>query len=112
MQQMPYHHLHPTHQYDTHSIQQPTSNIVTLHPSTTVLLSGPLASSNSSNYYSPPQQQQQQPPPLPPPQPTYSNSYTQQHYPTDKNLPAKDRHKRVRYESLFFFYLRFIMKIF
>ncbi len=77
-------------------MQQPTSNVVTLHPSTTILLSGPLASSNSSNYY-PPQQQQH-----------YVNNYNQytptrsptqqqpQHYQTDKNTTAKDRHKRVR----------------
>jgi hypothetical protein len=69
-------------------MQQPTSNVVALHPSTTILLSGPLASSNSSNYY-----------PLPPPQQHYVNNYpqpSQPHYPTDKNLPGKDRHKRVR----------------
>jgi hypothetical protein len=101
MQQSSFHHLHPSHQYDTLSMQQPTSNVVTLHPSTTILLSGPLASSNSSNYY-PPQQQQQQ-------QQHYVNNYNQytptrsptqpqpqQHYPTDKTSTAKDRHKRVR----------------
>jgi hypothetical protein len=91
MQQASFHHLHPSHQYDALAMQQPTSNVVTLHPSTTILLSGPLASSNSSNYY-------------PPPQPHYINSYpspSQQQqppapYPTDKTVPAKDRHKRVR----------------
>lgn len=95
MQQSSYHHLHPSRQYETLSMGQATSNVVTLHPSTTILLSGPLASSNSSNYYSPPP-----PPPLPPPQQQhYVNNYnqtSQQHYPTDKTLPAKDRHKRVR----------------
>ncbi|CAF4869726.1 unnamed protein product, partial [Rotaria sp. Silwood2] len=35
--------------------QQTTTNVVTLHPSATILLSGPLAGSNSSQ-----QQQQQQ----------------------------------------------------
>ncbi|CAF1108320.1 unnamed protein product [Rotaria magnacalcarata] len=99
MQQSSYHHLHPSHQYDALSMQQPTTNVVTLRPSTTVLLSGPLASSDSSNYYSPP------PPPPPPQQQHYINNYnqytptrspTQQHYPVDKNSTAKDRHKRVR----------------
>jgi hypothetical protein len=88
MQQSSFHHLHPSHQYETLAMGQPTSNVVTLHPSATILLSGPLASSNSPNYYPPPQQQQH-----------YVNNYTQpsqQHYQTDKNLPAKDRHKRVR----------------
>jgi len=95
MQQSSFHHLHPAHQYDTLAMPQSTSNVVTLHPSTTILLSGPLASSNSSNYYSPQQQQQH-----------YVNNYNQytptrsppqQHYPTDKNSStAKDRHKRVR----------------
>ncbi|CAF1227733.1 unnamed protein product [Rotaria sp. Silwood1] len=104
MQQSSFHLIHPSqHQYETLSMQQPTTNVVTLHPSTTVLLSGPLASSNSSNYYPshhplpPPQQQQQQQ--------HYINNYnqytptkspTQQHYQTDKNITAKDRHKRVR----------------
>ena len=103
MQQSSFHPLHPSHQYNTLSIQQPTSNVVTLHPSTTVLLSGPLANSNSSNYYSPQQQQQQQQKQQQ--QQHYVNSYnqynsttspTQQHYQTDKNIAAKDRHKRVR----------------
>lgn len=96
MQQTSYHHLHPSHQYETLSMGQSTSNVVTLHPSTTILLSGPLASSNSSNYYStPPPPPQQQPPQ----QQHYINNYNQttsQHYQTDKNVPAKDRHKRVR----------------
>jgi hypothetical protein len=90
MQQASFHHLHPSHPYDALAMQQPTSNVVTLHPSTTILLSGPLASSNSSNYY-------------PPPQPHYINNYTspsqppqQASYPADKSLTAKDRHKRVR----------------
>ncbi len=97
MQQASFHHLHPSHQYDALTMQQSTSNVVALHPSTTILLSGPLASSNSSNYYSSPA------PPPPPPQSHYINNYTllnpqqpQPQYPTDKTLPSKDRHKRVR----------------
>ena len=86
MQQTSFHHLHPSHQYDTLVMQPSTSNVVTLHPSTTVLLSGPLASSNSSNYY----------PPAPPPPPQYYPPVNPQQYSPDKNLPAKDRHKRVR----------------